>query len=153
MTKPLALAAFIAAVWAVGATGCTTSQGGTDVTSDPGEMRTDVDPIASRVPQLGDDFTVQWFGGTTGDDRAPGPSTYWVDALVAPSTGVADLVGDIALSPGTPVVGDDLAALVPDCAWERSDEIDESWGPTGWETHVWLCLEHEQVVLTLLGGN
>ena len=153
MKRPLVLVAMVAALWTAVATGCTDSQGGTAVTPAPGELRTDTEPIATRVPQLGDDFTVTWFGGVASDDRAPGPSTYWVEAIVTPAGGVSELVGDEELSPGTPQVGDALAAIIPDCAWVRSDAIDESWGLPEWETHVWMCLESDELVVTLLGGN
>lgn len=118
----------------------------------PTELRTDIEPIVGRVPTLGSDFTAQWFSNTTYNQRAPGPSTYWINALVTPADGVEALIDDQPLSPGDPDVREQLAELLPECGWEYSEEIDRAWGPIDWDTHVWFCQDSDQLVITMVGG-
>ncbi|WP_146087657.1 hypothetical protein [Thermomonospora echinospora] len=52
-------------------------------------VRTDREPIARRFPALGDFRQVHWLGGVVGGapsarDTVPGPSTYWIHAVVVP---------------------------------------------------------------------
>lgn len=47
-----------------------------------GELRTDLEPITKRIPALADARSAKWRSGTLGDSRVPGPSTYWLHAVV-----------------------------------------------------------------------
>lgn len=52
-------------------------------------VRTDREPIARRFPALGDFRQVHWLGGvvggaSSGRGSVPGPSTYWIHAVVVP---------------------------------------------------------------------
>ena len=47
-----------------------------------GGLRTDSDPLTKRYAVLGTPRGVTWVSGTVGDERVPGPSTYWIDAVV-----------------------------------------------------------------------
>ena len=145
--------ALAATLGVLGLAGCAgADEAPTEVLAAP-ELRTDIEPLAGRLPTLGSDFTAQWFSNTTFDQRAPGPASYWIDALITPAAGVEGLIDDHTLTPGTPDVGEQLTALVPACEWERADSIDRAWGPLDWETHVWFCLERDQLVISMLGGN
>ena len=148
--KRLALVVGLAALTLAG---CTNEPEAHGDQPDPSELRTDIEPIVGRVPTLGSDFTAQWFSNTTFDQRGQGPSTYWIHALITPADGLEDLVDDRPLSPGTPDVRDELDDLLPTCEWQRSDDIDRAWGPLDWETHVWFCQEHDQLVLSMLSGS
>jgi hypothetical protein len=44
--------------------------------SGSGELRHDPEPLTARWPAL-----AAWMSGTYGDDRVPGPSRYWIDAV------------------------------------------------------------------------
>lgn len=46
-----------------------------------GEIRTDLTPLIERFPALEDAQSARWLSGTYGG-IAPGPSTYWIDAVV-----------------------------------------------------------------------
>lgn len=133
--------------------GCADTAGERDRAAGTTQMRTDIEPLAGRLPVLGVDFTAQWFGDIVGDESVPGPATYWVEALVTPAAGVDSLIANHDLTAGTPDVDERLRELLPTCAWERSDSIDRAWGPLDWETRVWFCREHGQLVVSLLGGN
>lgn len=147
--KRLALVVGLAALTLAG---CTNEPEAHGDQPDPSELRTDIEPIVGRVPTLGSDFTAQWFSNTTYTQRAPGPSTYWINALVTPADGVGDLIDGQPLSPGDPDVREQLAELLPECDWEYSEEIDRAWGPIDWDTHVWFCQESDQLVITMVGG-
>ncbi len=45
-------------------------------------MRTDLEPLTKRFSALGGPVSATWMSGTMGDARVPGPSTYWLDAIV-----------------------------------------------------------------------
>ena len=45
-----------------------------------GKLREEASPLTSRFPALGTPIKVRWMSGTLG--TSPGPSTYWIDAVV-----------------------------------------------------------------------
>lgn len=68
---------------AIGLTGC----GGETTTrvaekSGAGELRTDLEPLTKRFPLLAATESATWMSGTMGSRDVPGPSTYWIDAIV-----------------------------------------------------------------------
>jgi len=63
--------------------------------SGTGERRNDVEPLVRRFPLLGQPVAAVWYSGTMGSDDAPGPSTYWIDAVV---TVDADTAHQIVIS-------------------------------------------------------
>lgn len=152
MKAPLIRAVAVAAVAGTVLTGCSDNPSNNEREPDPTEMRTDIEPLVGRVPSLGSDFTAQWFSNTTFDQRAPGPSTYWINALVTPAEGVEDLIDGEPLSPSTPDVREQLVEILPECDWQSSTVIDRAWGPLDWDTNVWFCQERDQLVITMVGG-
>ena len=46
-----------------------------------GEVRSDLEPLTKRFSALDQPVAATWMSGTLGGD-APGPSTYWIDAVV-----------------------------------------------------------------------
>lgn len=144
----------VAVAGALGATlsGCSDPPSANEREVAATEMRTDIGPLVGRIPSLGSDFTAQWFSNTTFDQRGPGPSSFWINALITPAKGVEHLIDGGSLSPSTPDVRDQLAEILPECEWESSTEIDRAWGPLDWDTNVWFCLERDQLVITMAGG-
>jgi hypothetical protein len=47
-----------------------------------GEIRHQLEPLTARFPQLVGAASATWMSGTIGDSHVPGPSTYWIDAIV-----------------------------------------------------------------------
>ncbi len=47
-----------------------------------GIIRHDLEPIISRFPVFSNAVSSMWLSGTIRDDRVPGPSTYWIDAVI-----------------------------------------------------------------------
>ena len=73
--------------------GCTS----TEPTRPEPIVRQDTAPIQKRVKNIGDRFSVRWVGGITGNERVPGPSASWLDAVITLNdTGVLDRLRDAA---------------------------------------------------------
>ena len=120
-----------------------------------GTLRTDLVPLVTRVPRLAAATSALWMGGTLGSDRVPGPSTYWLDAVVALDDAtlqeVSALPGlEVA---GSPAVVKGLQASMPEGDLQRSDALDRYFTAPPWYVQAWLAQESKQVVLLVQGGN
>lgn len=118
-----------------------------------GGPRTDSAPLTTRYAVLGTPRAVTWLSGTVGDDRVPGPTTYWIDAVVvlAPST-AADLRsrgGD--LTTRTVDVQPELAAAVPSGGLVGSDALDSALSSGGFRTTAGLASDGRTLVFTSVG--
>lgn len=118
-----------------------------------GERRTDLDPLTKRFAALGTPTSATWCSGTLGDDDVPGPSSYWIDAVVTldPDT-IGSLISTHAAAPTdtrpdiVPELGDDL----PAGELLRSPQLDSAFS-TSFSTQAWISRESAQVVLTAKG--
>ncbi len=119
---------------------------------DEGQVRTDRDPTASRFPELGSFVEARWMGGRLGDDRVPGPSTYFIEAVVtlAPAD-VERLRTAHGFQPTTPpqIPG---ALRGPSGPWSSSPELDAELGPQGWVSRVWVDLPAGVAYVSARGG-
>jgi hypothetical protein len=93
------------------------------------------------VPAARDFIEVHWLGGRLGDDRAPGPSTYTIEAVLALAPGdLARLRTRYAFLPGGELVPPEqlrsFAGEPGTCS--TSPELGAAAGPPGWGSHVWL---------------
>jgi hypothetical protein len=120
---------------------------GSDMTSaiETAEVRTDRNPIADRFPRLGSFVDTHWVGGRVGDDRAPGPSTYFIEAVVTVSPeDVARLGSKYGFNPA-PAAPQPPASLVPfvegSGPWSTSTELEEGFGPSDWVSDVFIRLD------------
>jgi len=118
-----------------------------------GELRTDLQPLTDRFEALGSPVSAEWMSGTFGDERLPGPSTYWIDAIVVLEQGVAaglrDRYGPSATDE-RPAVVDELADRVPDDL-TRSDELDAAFSESGFVTRAYLAEGDDVIVLASRG--
>jgi hypothetical protein len=46
-------------------------------------VRSDLDPLVTRFDQLQGITSAHWASGRFGDNRVPGPSLYWIDAIIS----------------------------------------------------------------------
>jgi hypothetical protein len=129
-------------------TGCQSDEPtGPDMTStiDAAEVRTDRQPIADRFPRLGSFVDAHWVGGRLGDDRVPGPSTYFIEAVVTLSPDdVARLTGeyDFAPAPAAPQAPQSLNPFVEGGGpWSTSSELESGFGPADWVSEVFVRLD------------
>lgn len=150
---------FLVAGAAVLLAGCTDTRPDRTQPSGPakqgdGTLRTDAGPLLKRFPVLGQPAQVRWMSGTLGDDRVPGPSTYWIDAVVtlAPADaqrlrGAAEL-HDVSLE-----VIDGVRAQVPSGRLQGGPALDAALAAQGWEVHGGLVQGTDVLVLVARGGQ
>jgi len=84
-----------------------------------GTLRTDLSPLESRFPLLGMPVEATWYSGTMGSD-SPGPTTYWIDAIVTVNDQVASQIEfsyGLQSSAPTPDVVDALKPDLPSDLW------------------------------------
>jgi hypothetical protein len=116
-----------------------------------GELRTDLAPLVDRYPAVADAESAAWSSGTlAGDDRVPGPSSHWIDAVVVlPQASYDELraAHEYTESAQRPSVADALAASVPDGALLVSDELDDGFGPLEGSSDVYLSDSTHSVVI------
>lgn len=55
-----------------------------------GKIRNELDPIVKRFPMLKNAKSIQWTSGVMGDPAMPGPSLYWIDAVIRPDAALLE---------------------------------------------------------------
>lgn len=119
-----------------------------------GELRTDLEPLTKRFPALGTPVGAEWMGGTLGD--APGPSTYWIDAVVEVDPAVADELRATYAPEKVSTPPDVVSAIeerIPDGTWLSSGELDAAVSGGGYSTDVYVAQDEPFVVLTAIGSS
>jgi len=110
------------------------------------ELRTDVAPLTDRFPEL-DPVSVEWKSGTLGSDSAPGPSTYWIDAVIElDDEDFAAYVDAHDLQPAA--APDDFEAPLPSGDLQRADTLDEQFSFGEFRSEVYLEAESRSLVLS-----
>jgi hypothetical protein len=160
-----ALAAAVAAVAfaGLGLAGCTSGESTAPVSAplptkpsfskgDVGALRTDTEPISKRWPKLGTIISAQWYGGILGDPRVPGPSTYWVDAVVELEPAVMEALRAKAgtLKAESPDIVDELVPKLPPGPFSRSGALDLAVQGT-FMTRVWLPAAGNRLIIAGMG--
>lgn len=131
--------------------GCTPSAPAPVERSGTGEVRHDLEPLTDRFPPLADATEATWMSGTLGDERVPGPSTYWIDAVV--TLGDADYAAlraetDAQSTTDAPAVDAGLEDELPDGPFLRSDALDVLFSPDDYDSDVFLDDDGKTVVVT-----
>ncbi len=120
---------------------------GSDMTSaiETAEVRTDREPIADRFPRLGSFVDAHWVGGRLGDDRAPGPSTYFIEAVVTLGPDDAARLAsryDFTRASAPPQPPASLAPWIESGGpWSISAELESGFGPSDWVSNVFVRLD------------
>ncbi len=80
-----------------------------------GGVRTDPSAVALLVPELGTPASIHWTSGRLGDDRVPGPSGFYLHAVVEVTPDVTSSLVPTSSTPTdlTQVLDPALADLVP----------------------------------------
>lgn len=129
--------------WVMGCTSAPT----TAQKSGSGELRSDLLPLTTRFPALARASVATWMSGTMGDDRAPGPSTYWIDAIVTlPSDQISQYEQTYKLSAGEAAVVGPLQSLLPAGPLVGSADLDRDFGAS-----VLVATTSSMVVLSWVG--
>ncbi|WP_285507130.1 hypothetical protein [Actinokineospora sp. NBRC 105648] len=122
--------------------------------SGTGELRSDLDPLLTRFPLLGTPESVRWMSGTYGDPDTPGPSTYWIDAVVKLThtkatqltTAYAPVAGD-----SKPEVVDGMAAHLPAGPFSTSPALDAAFKRDRWSASVYVDPRTDELVIVATG--
>jgi hypothetical protein len=117
-----------------------------------GDVRTDLEPLTKRFSALGRPVSATWMSGTLGGD-APGPSTYWIDAVVevTPETAATLRAASPEPSTETPDVEDGVRSAVPSGPLLRSTTLDALFAEGSFRAKAYLAADSDTVVLVALG--
>jgi hypothetical protein len=119
-----------------------------------GQLREDLEPLRKRFPLLGQPVRATWFSGTTGSERVPGPTTYWIDAVLRLPAGQAASLGQqyglkAAAGAERPEVVPALLEFLPKPPWRTSAALDEALSTQGFVVHAYVS--GDDLVLVALG--
>lgn len=117
-----------------------------------GRVRTDLEPLTKRFSALGQPVAATWMSGTLSGD-APGPSTYWIDAVVTLSPDVAQALRATGPTPttDTPQVTDEVRAAIPDGGLLAGSDLDATFAQGEFRAKAYLLEGADAVVLVALG--
>jgi hypothetical protein len=119
-----------------------------------GELRRDLGPLVKRWPVLDGATAATWLSGTRGNPDVPGPSTYWIDAVVTldPATlRELDALAGLTPTSDTPAVVDDLVDDLPTGELLTGSALDAAFRVGDWRATAYLSRDTGSVVLVALG--
>ncbi len=120
--------------------------------SGDGRLRTDLEPLTNRFGALGQPIGASWMSGELGSGRAPGPTSYWIDAIVelTPET-AATLRGLATETAESADIVEGLASRVPEGTLTRSAALDAAFAEGEWRAQAWMVDGTDVVVLAAKG--
>lgn len=122
--------------------------------SGTGELRTDLDPLVTRFPVLGTPTGARWMSGTYGRADVPGPSTYWIDAVVALVPADVERVRSTYAPTAegkSPDVVEGLRGRLPDGPFLTGDALDAAFDHERWHASAFLDPESGELVVIATG--
>lgn len=120
--------------------------------SGTGELRTDLEPLTKRFPLLTEAEKAEWMSGTFGDDRVPGPSTYWIDAIVTlPRSTLAEIDKGSSENPTPPEVVEGLRDHLPEGPYLTGPSLDDAFTNDNWSATAYRAKDTNVVVLVARG--
>ncbi len=153
MNQGMTRRGLLAAALALTMTSCSQKKGEQPVKQGDNVLRHDLEPLIKRLPVLADAPSASWASGTLGESRAPGPSLYWIDAVVELDDATysqAEAIGG-AVTP----LPDSLHELVrpeaSDGAYASHSGLDEFFSDGGWQATAYLHTMKPVVVLEIVG--
>lgn len=117
-----------------------------------GEVRRDLEPLTKRFAALGTPESATWQSGTL-ESEAPGPTTYWIDAVVtlAPDTADALRAKATETATTTPDVEDAVRAAIPAGQLRVGKDLDAAFAQGSFRAKAFLVEGTDTVVLAALG--
>lgn len=131
-----------------------TSTGEPAVKSGAGELRTDLEPLLKRFPVLSGAEQAYWMSGRFGDPRVPGPSVYWIDAVITLPPGRAEELRAGYAPARTSTTPDVVAGLrdrLPPGPFLNGAALDEAFAHGSWRASAYLDERSGQLVLVAAG--
>ncbi|QNE35470.1 hypothetical protein [Leifsonia shinshuensis] len=119
--------------------------------SGTGKVQHTLEPVTTRFPQLVTAESASWMSGTLGDSRAPGPSTYWIDAIVELSEAEhAEILRAVSATENplpedfSPVLRD----AIPSGPLLTSSELNERFSDGQFVSKVYLVADGRSLILS-----
>ena len=107
-----------------------------------GMLRDDLEPLVRRLPKLAGATAASWTSGTLGDPRVPGPTLYWIDAVV--ELDEATIAAARAIPADEVELPDDLHDAVrsraPEGPFVVSQQLDQFFSDGAWHAKAWLAV-------------
>ena len=118
------------------------------------ELRTDLGPLRDRFPILGEHAAARWMSGTRGDSDIPGPSTYWIDAVITlppPETDKLMSAYSPTVTGLTPTVVDGMREHLPAGPFLTGEAFDAAFRHDRWSAAAYLHTQTNTLVLVATG--
>lgn len=118
------------------------------------ELRTDLEPLTKRFSALGTPVGAEWMSGTLG--AAPGPSTYWIDAVIEVEPGLADELRTTYAPEAVSTPPDVVSGLREHLLGGTllsSDALDRAMSEGGYSTDAYVAQDEPLVVLVAFGAS
>jgi hypothetical protein len=122
--------------------------------SGTGELRTDLEPLVKRFPTLATATGARWMSGTFGRADTPGPSTYWIDAVVVLEASEVERLVSAHAPTATgeqPDVIEELNEQLPHGPFLTGDALDAAFQHEDWRVDSYLARESGELVLVAMG--
>lgn len=117
------------------------------------EIRTDTQPLTSRFPAIGAPVSATWVTWNNADPRVPGPTTYWIDAVITLQPQTARALADLepAAQAPLPEIADEIRAAVSDGPFVTGAALNNALSTPGWAATGYLDDARNLLVLSATG--
>lgn len=109
--------------------------------------------MTKRFPAIGTPEAVTWVSWNSASSDVPGPTTYWIDAVVTlqPQTTTALVATFQPAADGTtPSVHDMLRSAVPPGPFLTGTALNTALSTSGWAANAYLDRERNQLVINAI---
>lgn len=121
---------------------------------DANPVRHDLEPLLKRFPELGTPVSASWVSGNVGDPNVPGPSLYWLDAVVTLTPATATQLAQKyapATAPGRPDVWTTLQDVLPPGPLSSGEQLNRAFTSNDVKTKAYLAEDAPVIVLVAMG--
>lgn len=109
--------------------------------------------MTSRFPAIGTPVAATWVTWNNADPRVPGPTTYWIDAVITlqPQTAraLADLTNPAHVPP--PEVAPEVRSAVSDGPFATGAALNDALSTPGWAATGYLDFARNQLLVSATG--
>ncbi len=121
-----------------------------------GDTRTDTAPLVKYFPAIGNPESAQWVTWSNAPERAPGPTIYWIEAVIRLTPADADRLRytyDPPPAPTSPRLTSQIQQAVPPGRYLSGLELDRALrsGPE-WRGNATGYLQEGAPILVLMGS-
>ncbi|MCA2210554.1 MULTISPECIES: hypothetical protein [Nocardia] len=113
------------------------------------EVRHDQEPLTKRFPLIDEPVSVSWITWNNEEGRVPGPTTYWIQAVVELRPEIADeMRSKFNLSSSQPKPFEPaLEPSVPSVSYVSGPEINSAFSVNGWKSSVYLQADGQTLLI------